>query len=160
MRKTIIAIAVILLALAGGVYYCWTIRETPTQRREARKQVKKELKECKDENVTKFLRNLAEERFVKVRFDNTFPWLHIGKDTRVPLDFVSQLTEDSFLRFAGQGTPETVNAPCIRELLAFSETLMPLCSESERTSLVERRVDACFFLNDFDGAIDIISDGI
>ena len=30
----IVALA-ILAALAGGVYYCWTIRELPTARREA-----------------------------------------------------------------------------------------------------------------------------
>jgi len=160
MKKAIFALFLILLALAGGVYYCWTIRETPTQRRETRKQVAKELKECKDAEVTPFLRKLLEERLIKVRFEDKFPWLCIAKETRVPFDYIGQLTEDAFIRFAGQGTPETADAPRLNELLTFSETLMPLCSESERATLVERRVDACFFLNDFDGAIKIISNGL
>lgn len=160
MKKALISIVILLLALAGGVYYCWTIRETPTQRREARKQVAKEFKECKDDGIAPFLRRLVDERFVKVRFNDAFPWLHIGKDTRVPIDFVGQLVEDSFLRFAGQGTPETANVKRIKEMLDFSEQIMPLCSESERTSLMERRVDACFFIDDFDGAIKLISAGL
>ena len=154
-----IAVA-ILAALAAGVYYCWTIRELPNESREACKQVVKDVKGCKDVEVVPYLRKLAGEKFFKARFNDHFPWMHLSIETKVPIDFISQVAEDVFYRFAGRGTPETADAPRMKEILAFSNELYPRCSKEARISLRERQVDACFFLNDFDGAIKLIEQGL
>ncbi len=155
----IVALA-ILAALAGGVYYCWTIRELPTARREACKQASQKLKACKNDEVMPFLRELAGDRRFTARFSNKFPWMRLSYETRVPIDFISQLAEDVFYRFAGRGTAETTDAPRMKDILAFSREIFPSCSEEAQISLRERQVDACFFLNDFDGAIELIGKGL
>jgi len=158
--KKIVLLAVVLASLAGGVYYCWTIRELPQDRRNACKKANADFKNCKDEEVLPFLRKLADERFFTARFNGKFPWMHLSYETRVPVDFIGQIAEDAFYRFAGRGTAETADAPRLKELLAFSQMLYPRCTEEERITLRERQVDACFFLNDFDGAIALIEKGL
>ena len=150
----------ILAALAGGVYYCWTIRELPSARREACKKIVKDVKSSKDAEVVPYLRKLATEKIFKTRFDNRCPWMHLSFETRVPIDFISQVSEDVFYRFAGRGTAETTDEPRMKEILAFSKELYPRCSKEAQISLRERQIDACFFLNDFDEAIRLIELGL
>jgi len=158
--KYAIAIILILASLAGGVYYCWTVRELPEKRRATCKEAVKTFRSLKDVDVIPYLRSLAGERVLISRFHKEFPWMHLSVGTRVPIDYIGQLTEDAFFRFAGRGTPETADAPHLKELIAFSDELMPRVSKDESIALRERQVDACFFLNDFDGAIKLIAGGL
>lgn len=150
----------IILLLAGGIYYCWTIRETPTQRRNACRAAAKHVRSCAPDAVAPYLRQLSTERFFTVRFGKKIPWMRMSFETRVPIDYIGQITEDAFFRFAGQGTSETADAPRLKELLAFSHELIAQCSDPAAATLRERQIDACFFLNDFDSAIAIIEKGI
>ena len=135
----------VLAALAGGVYYCWTIRELPSARREACKQAAQKIKACKNDEVMTYLRGLAGDRRFTARFSNKFPWMRLSYETRVPIDFISQLAEDVFYRCAGRGTAETTDVPRMKDILAFSKEIFPLCSKEAQISLRERQVDACFF---------------
>ncbi len=158
--KSAVIAGLALAALAGAVYYCWTIRELPKARREACKQAARELRNCKPNEIVPYLRKLSTETFFTSRFNDKFPWMHLSFDTKVPIDFIGQLTEDSLYRLAGRGTAETTDAPKMKDILAFTYEIFPKCSKAAQTSLRERQIDACFFLNDFDGAIKIIEPGI
>ena len=67
-----------------------------------------------------YLRGLAGDRRFTARFSNKFPWMRLSYETRVPIDFISQLAEDVFYRFAGRGTAETTDVPRMKDILLYT----------------------------------------
>ena len=172
MKKALIAIIVVLAALAAGtsafVYWAWQHRETVESRRDTRKAVSKELREMPSEKVLPYLEELLSKKSLQVWFEKQpgqeeNPWhfwtLRVASLTRVPYDYIGQLVEDQIIRFAGNDADRKLEVPRIREMLAFSEKLLPLCSENGANSLKERRLDGYFLCGDFDGAIKLIESG-
>ena len=111
-----------------------------------------------------FLEKLAGETafhtwFVPAADGSASPWrlwtLRCGMLTAVPYDYIGQLTEDQFIRFAGDGGAKPADAARLKELLAFSDRLLKrnVLSEPAANALRERRLDGFFLSGDFDGAI-------
>ncbi len=157
-------VVVILILAAGVVSWAWNNRDTAETRRAARKEVSKELRACKPEAVLPFLEKLLAEKsfhtwFTANKDGKTCPWcfwtLRCGSLTRVPHDYIGQLTEDQFIRFAGDGDAKPADVKRLKELLAFSDKLvkMNVLSEAAANALKERRLDGFFLSGDFDGAI-------
>ena len=92
--------------------------------------------------------------------DGIIPFL--GKFVASPYfrttDYIAQLTEDQFLRFAGDGQQVPADVAMLKNLLAFSSDLLkdPRLSKSGAVTLSERRLDGFFLSNDFDGAISLL----
>jgi len=154
----------VLLAVAGFVAAAWNMRDTNESRRAARRETSKALRDCAPEAVLPFLEKLAAEKsfhtwFEKAEDGSTSPWrfwtVRCGSLTRVPYDFIGQLTEDQFIRFAGDGGAKPADVPRLKEMLAFSEKLVKsgVLSVPAANALKERRLDGYFLSNDFDGAI-------
>ena len=170
MKKLIAAavvLVVIVLAAVGVVKWCWENRDTTESRREARKAVSKELRETPPEGVLAKLEKLASEKSLHVWFEKDaegkecpcrFWTLRMASQTRVPYDYIGQLTENQIIRFAGNDKDKP-NAQRIKELIAFSEKLLPLCTKDGAASLTERRLDAFFLVGDYDSAITLLESG-
>ena len=170
MKKLIAAVVVlvvIVLAAVGVVKWCWENRDTTESRREARKAVSKELRETPPEGVLAKLEKLASEKSLHVWFEKDaegkecpcrFWTLRMASQTRVPYDYIGQLTENQIIRFAGNDKDKP-NAQRIKELIAFSEKLLPLCTKDGAASLTERRLDAFFLVGDYDSAITLLESG-
>jgi hypothetical protein len=136
-------------------------------RREARKAVARELREMPSEKVVSYLEDLFSKKTIHAWFvpgpdgqecPCRFWTLRMASQTRVPYDYIGQLTENQIIRFAGNDK-EKPNAQRIKELLAFSEKLLPLCTKDGAASLTERRLDAFFLVGDYDSAITLLESG-
>ena len=156
---------IIVVAAVAFVSWCWKVRDTPESRKAARKETAAALKATPPEKVLEFLEKLYSEKsfhtwFVKKPGEKECPcrfWtLRLGWRTRVPYDYISQLTEDQFIRFAGNGSDRKPDEPRLRELMDFSGKLLSLCSTEAANSMRERRLDGLFLCNDFDGAIALL----
>ena len=158
------AAALVLVLGAGLVAGAWNMRDTNESRRAARREASKAVRDCKPEAVLPFLEKLAAEKsfhtwFEKAGDGSESPWrfwtLRCGSLTRVPYDYIGQLTEDQFIRFAGDGGAKPADVARLREMLAFSEKLVKsgVLSAPAANALKERRLDGYFLSNDFDGAI-------
>ena len=164
----VIPVVVIGLIGAGVVSWCWKNRDTSETRREARKAVAKELREMPDEGVLPYLKDLRDKKsfhtwFVPGAEGQECPcrfWtLRAAFQTRVPYDYIGQQTENMIIRFAGNGNDKKTDVPRLKELIDFAETLLPLCSQDEAVSLVERRLDAYFLVGDYNSAITLLESG-
>ncbi len=173
-KSTILAASLSALAVAAlcawGVNWSWTHRDTDKDARQRRKDAGKELRTSSPDKVLSRLRALASERSFRVWFEGRpesaqSPWkfwtLRCGMLTRVPYDAVGQLTEDQFIRFAGDGGAKAPDAARLKELLAFSKELlgMGVLSKSAENSLRERSLDGLFLVGDFDGAVALLENG-
>ena len=172
MKKLIfcvlVPVVVIGLIGVGVVSWCWKNRDTAETRREARKAVAKELREMPDEGVLPYLKDLRDKKSLHVWFVTDpgeqecpcrFWTLRAASQTRVTYDYIGQQTENMIIRFAGNGKDKQTDVPRLKELLAFSETLLPLCSKDGALSLVERRLDGFFLVGDYDSAITLLESG-
>ncbi len=166
--KTVVAIAVVGAVAAGTVSWCWKNRDTVETRRAVRKEVAKELRATPSEGVLAYLEQLAGDKRFHAWFEHDeegkespyrFWSLRMGMLTRVPYDYIAQLTEDQFIRFAGNGGDKAPDGPRLKELLAFSQKLIPHCSPTAAASLHERRLDGMFLAGDYDGAIAALESG-
>lgn len=163
-KSFLIAAAVVLTLSALFVACCWRVRDTAETRREARRATVKELRNTPPEGVLAFMERLAAEKKLHVWFEgDVSPWkfwtLRIGMLTRVPYDTIAQLTENQFIRFAGDGQKKPADTARLKELLAFSEKLMPLCSVQGANALRERRLDGFFLSGDYDAAVALLESG-
>ena len=171
MKKSITCVVVLVVAVAlvgvGAVNWCWKNRDTAETRREARKAVAKELGETPPDGVLAKLEQLFSEKSLHFWFEKDaqgkecpcrFWTIRAASLTRVPYDYICQLAENQLVRFAGTDT-EKPDAKRIREILAFSEKLLPLCSKADAQSFTERRLDALFLIGDYDGAIALLESG-
>ena len=158
------SIVAVLLVAAVLVAGAWSMRDTNESRRAARREASKALRECAPEAVLPYLEKLVAEKafhtwFEKAEDGSESPWrfwtLRCGSLTRVPYDYIGQLAEDQFIRFAGDGGAKPADVARLKEMLAFSEKLVKsgVLSVPAANALKERRLDGYFLSNDFDGAI-------
>ncbi|MGN0887358.1 MAG: hypothetical protein ACI4UY_00600 [Kiritimatiellia bacterium] len=158
------ALVAVLAVLAIIVACAWNCRDTPESRRAARKEASKALRACPPEQVLPFLEKLVSEKsfhtwFTTCEKGESSPWcfwtLRCGSLTAVPYDYIGQLTEDQFIRFAGDGGAKPADVARLKELLAFSDKLlkMSVLTAPAANALKERRLDGYFLSGDFDGAI-------
>lgn len=175
-KSTIFAASLALYATAalalcvGAVAWGWRHRDTGELLRKSRKDATRELRACDPSQVVPRLRNLAAEKSFHVWFtgkpeSEQSPWrfwtLRCGMRTRVPYDYVGQLAEDQFIRFAGDGGAKPADVQRLKELLAFSDELlgMGVLSKGAENSLRERNLDGLFLTGDFDGAVALLERG-
>ena len=171
MKKSILTLFVFVVIVgllgAGAVNWCWKNRDTAEKRRDARKAVAKELREMPAEGVFPYLVDLRDKKsfhtwFVPGAEGQECPcrfWtLRAAFQTRVPYDYIGQQTENMIIRFAGndKNKPDVKH---IKDMLAFSETLLPLCTKDGAISLTERRLDGFFLVGDYDSAISLLESG-
>ena len=163
-RNTRISFVVVILAALGiafGINWCWQNRQTPETRKAARKAVVKMMREAKGDEICNQLQKLANERHFHTWFDNSFPYMHVAWETQVPVDLIAQLAEEAFLRFAGNGEPNSEDIPHLKQMMAFSEALLPRCTdEGSANALRDRLLDGHFLVGDFDGAIAMLEKGL
>ncbi len=160
-------VVLVILVSACTLSWCWKNRDTKETRKAARKAAAKLVREATPEGVLPALTKLVTEKSRHIWFepkDETlqskwkFWTLRWGDLTAVPIDYVGQLTEDQFIRFAGNGKDVPANTKVLKDLLAFSETLLknPDLTKNAAQGLSERRLDGYFLANDFDGAIKLL----
>jgi len=163
-RSTKISLTLVVLiaaALASAVGWCWKIRQTPESRRQARKEAVKTLRDAKGDEVAAYLHRLADERFFHTWFDDSLPYMHVAWETKIPADMIAQLAEEAFLRFSGNGEPNSEDVPRLRQLMNFANSFLPNCtSEDAANALRDRLLDAHFLTGDFDGAIAMLEKGM
>jgi len=163
----LIGIVAILLAGACTLSWCWKHRDTRETRKAARKAAAAAARGAKPEAVIATLQKLLDEKtrhiwFLPTNEAEQSKWkfwnLRWGDQPSVTVDYVGQLTEDQFLRFAGDGGKVPANVKVLKELLAFSANLLknPELTQSAKATLTERRLDGFFLANDFDGAIALL----
>ena len=163
----VVPVVVIGLIGVGVVNWCWKNRDTVETRREVRKAVAKELRALPDEGVLPYLKDLRDKKSLHVWFVGPdgqecpcrFWTLRAAFQTRVPYDYIGQQTENMIIRFAGNGKDRQTDIPRLKELIAFSETLLPLCTSDGALSLTERRLDGFFLIGDYDRAITLLESG-
>ena len=171
MKKIILTLFVLVVIAgllgAGAVNWCWKNRDTAEKRRDARKAVAKELREMPAEGVLPYLVDLRDKKSLHVWFEKgaggeecpcRFWTLRAAFQTRVPYDVIGQQTENMIIRFAGndKNKPDVKH---IKDMIAFSETLLPLCTKDGAISLTERRLDGFFLVGDYDSAISLLESG-
>ena len=163
----VIPVVVIGLIGTGFVNWCWKNRDTVETRRQARKAVAKELREMPDEGVLPYLKDLRDKKSLHAWFvpgpdgqecPCRFWTLRAALQTRVPYDVIGQQTENMIIRLAGNDKVKP-DVKRIKEMLAFSETLLPLCTKDGAISLTERRLDGFFLVGDYDSAISLLESG-
>jgi hypothetical protein len=160
-KISLLLIVVVAAALASAIYWCWQNRQTPESRREARKEVVKAMRDAKGDDVAIYLSRLASERFFHTWFDDKPPYMHVAWETKVPLDLIGQLAEEAFLRFAGNGEPNSEDVPHLKQIMAFAESFLSNnLSEDTANALRDRLLDAHFLIGDFDGAIAMLEKGM
>jgi len=167
MKKLIVgavAIAAIAVAVAGCYRWLWSVRQTPEQTRETEKAVRREFRKAPLDEAAPRLRKMFDEHFFTVKFGKKFTLLpSVGFAPRVSYDFIGLLTEEAFIRLAGDmKSPKADTDRRIKELLDFSATLISAdkLTSSARDSLRERRLDGYFLIDDFDGAIAELNKGM
>ena len=105
MKKTLLILigtVVVLAVLIGGAFrYLWSIRQTPEQVRETTKAVRKEFRAAPMDEAAPRLRKLTDELFFTVRSGDAFPFLKISSEPRISYDSIGLLTEEAFMRLAG-----------------------------------------------------------
>lgn len=164
-KMTVIAVSAIIAAavLAGGVRYLWSIRLTGEMERETSKTVRREFRKAPLDEAAQRLDKLVTEKFFTVRFGNAFPYISMAMEPKVRYDFIGLLTEEAFIRLAGDmKSPKADTDRRIKNLIAFSAKLLKsgTLSKSAANSLRERRLDGFFLVNDYDGAIAMLDKGI
>ena len=166
MNKPVkIAVSLIIASavVAGGVRYLWSIRQTTEMTRKTQKTVRREFRKAPLDDASARLNKLADEKFFTVRFGNSFPYLSMGMEPKVPYDFIGLLTEEAFIRLAGDvKSPKADTDRRIKDLIAFSAKMIDsgVLSKSAMNSLRERRLDGYFLVSDYDGAIAMLDQGI
>ena len=160
-------LAVLAVVLAAGFRYLWSIRQTKEQVRETCKAVRQEFRKAPLDEAAPQLRKLYGERRFTVRFGEKFPYVgdgfSIGMEPRVPYDFIGLLTEEAFIRLAGDvKSPKADTDRRLKELIDLSGVMLVdgKLTSSARDSLRERRLDGFFLIDDFDGAIKELENGL
>ena len=167
MKKTLLILigtVVVLAVLIGGAFrYLWSIRQTPEQVRETTKAVRKEFRAAPMDEAAPRLRKLTDELFFTVRSVKTFPYLKMSSEPRISYDSIGLLTEEAFIRLAGDvKSPKADTDRRIKELIDYSAYLLgkDKLSEVAKNSLCERRLDGYFLIGDYDGAVALLEKGI
>jgi hypothetical protein len=131
--------------------------------RETQKTVRREFRKAPLDEAASRLNKLATEKFFTVRFGKSFPYLNIGMEPKISYDFIGLLTEEAFIRLAGDTkSPKADTDRRIKELIDLSAKLIDRkqLSKAAVNSLRERRLDGFFLVSDYDGAIAMLDQGI
>ena len=163
ITKIAVSLIVAAAALAGGVRYLWSIRQTKEMDREISKNVRREFRKAPLDEAAPRLEKLYTEKFFTVRFGNAFPHITMRKEPKVSYDFIGLLAEEAFIRLAGDvKSPKADTDRRIKELIAFSAKMIGegLLTKSAANSLRERRLDGFFLVSDYDGAIAMLDEGL
>ena len=169
-QKSVICLALVaavMVIAACTLSWCWKNRDTNETRKAARKAAQQAVRAATAETVLPTLQKLVTEKSRHIWFKpndekEQSKWkfwnLRWGDRPSVTADYVGQLTEDQFIRFAGDGGKTPANVKVLKELLAFSAELLknPELSKNAAQALSERRLDGFFLANDFDGAINLL----
>lgn len=161
--KIFLVLLVLSAATAGGISWLWSIRQTKEHERETCKAVRQEFKKASLDDAAVQLQKLAGERFFTVRFGEEFPYISLGFEPRVPYDFIGLLVEEAFLRLAGDTkSPKADTDRRILALIGLSGDMIASgkLSEPASNSLLERRLDGFFLVGDYDGAVNLMKNGI
>ena len=163
VKIIVISLGIMATAVAGGMYCLWSARQTKEMDRETAKAVRREFRAAPLDEAAVRLEKLYTEKFNTIRFGNTFPYVSIRKETRVPYDFIGLLAEDQFIKLAGDvKSPKADTVRRIKELIAFSTRMIESgnLSRSAVASLCDRRLDGLFLVSDYDGAIAALDKGL
>ena len=161
--KLIISLTVTAAVLVGGVAYLKSISKTPEMIRDTQKTVRRELLKSPLDERCQNLEKLLAEKFFTVRSTKAFPYLSIGIEPKVSYDFIGLLTEEAFIKLAGDlKSPKADTDRRIKDLIAFSAKLIDggKLTKMATNSLRERRLDGFFLVNDYDGAIAMLEQGL
>ena len=161
--KTLVVLVVLAAILAGGIRWLWTIRQTKEQERETCKTVRREFRQAPLDEAAPRLRELNGTKSFTVRFGEKFPYISLSFEPRVSYDFIGLLAEEAFIRLAGDVTsPKADTDRRIKELIDFSGVMIKenKLTPSACESLRERRLDGFFLVDDFDGAIRELDQGL
>ena len=96
ITKIAVSLIVAAAALAGGVHYLWSIRQTKEMDREISKNVRREFRKAPLDEAAPRLEKLYTEKFFTVRFGNAFPYITMRKEPKVSYDFIGLLAEKKF----------------------------------------------------------------
>ena len=164
MKKLIVAVVLLIVVAAAGLAWCWNIREPKDFRRTDRREALKTLRTCKAEEIIPYLEKLSSERMFRAWFDDdkfSLSGFHCAYETKVPADFIAQLAEEAFIRFSGNGAPDSEDVPNLKKMLEFSVKAMAACTTAAAAdSLRLRRLDGFFLTKDYDGAVAELERGI
>ena len=163
IKISLIPVIALAAGLAWGVHWCWKTRLTPEARLTTNREVLRTVRTVKNEDIGAYLRDLAFTRYFHTWFDNSFPYMHVAWETKVPPELVAQMTEDAFLRFVGKGENGADDIPRLKEMIAFAEEFMAGCKDAAApgfNDLRDRLLDAYFLVGDYDGAIAIMEAGM
>lgn len=161
--KLIISLTVTAAVLVGSVAYLKSISKTPEMIRDTQKTVRRELLKSPLDERCQNLEKLLSEKFFTVRSTKAFPYLSIGIEPKVSYDFIGLLTEEAFIKLAGDlKSPKADTDRRIKDLIAFSAKLIDggKLTKMATNSLRERRLDGFFLVNDYDGAIAMLDQGL
>ena len=170
-KKAAIAAGVAAAALIAAYYAtCSGLRFTKEDMRELRRSTSKAVAEAaakSPDDVLPLFEKMASEEVWRARYagDSSdrlllswFPLL--SKERKVPIEHISGLVEDVFIKFAGSGFPDAAAQGRIKKLITFAEKIEPQLGPDDARSLRERLLDAHFVVNDFDGAVSILEKGL
>ena len=165
--KIVVLLAVLAAVVAGTGRWLWNKRVLKDKERETCKNVRREFRNAPLDEAAPRLRKLYTEHFFTVRMGDKFPYVgkdfSVGFEPRVSYDFIGLLTEEAFIRLAGDvKSPKADTDRRIKELIDFSGKVINegKLTESARDSLRERRLDGFFLVDDFDGAIAEMDKGL
>ena len=161
--KLRISLTVTAAVLVGGVAYLKSISKTPEMIRDTQKTVRRELLKSPLDERCQNLEKLLAEKFFTVRSTKAFPYFSIGIEPKVSYDFIGLLTEEAFIKLAGDlKSPKADTDRRIKDLIAFSAKLIDggKLTKMATNSLRERRLDGFFLVNDYDGAIAMLDQGL
>lgn len=148
-------------ALFGAFWWMWSIREEPQVLKDRKRAVVKEFRKLPADEVTPYLKRMSEKTLFTVRPEGEDAG--IGFKLYVPIDFIAQLSEDGFFRFAGDAkSPKADTDRRLKDLLAFTGGLLARgdVTAEAKASLEERRLDGFFLTGDYDGAVAVLEKGI
>ena len=161
--KALIVLAILLAVGGGGFCWLWSMRQTDSQVRETQKSVRREFRAAPLDEAAPRLRKLNDEHFFTVRATASFPYISVGFRPRVPYDFIGLLTEEAFIRLAGDVKSAKADTDRrIKELIEFSGSLLDggKLTDNARDTLRERRLDGFFLIGDYEGAVTELKKGL
>ncbi len=129
----------------------------------ARKSVVKTFRvicPAQEDAVIPYLQKIVETGAMYALYGNELVAFKPSKTSAVSVDLVGQLAEDAVIRFAGNGTPGSVNLKVLNGLQEFTAALLPKLSKDARQSLLDRRLDVFFLTGNYEGAIALLDKGL
>lgn len=156
-KNSIIAASAAGVAIVAAVAALYSMRIDSDAERKTRVAVRKEVAAQSAGTIVPYLEKLSSETSFRTWETRSFPWIGMGKITRVPFEYIGQMTEEQFIRFAGDGTAANPpNAECLKALIAFAKSIIPKCPELAANALRERSLDGMFLAGDYDSAITLL----